>query len=78
MILGHNASSRKRMKNLIDSNKWDRLLHRVKIKPGDFFFILPGTIHAIRKGTLILETQQSSNLTYRLYDYNRLQNGKPM
>lgn len=40
-------------------------------KPGDVFFIPAGTVHAIGAGNLICEIQQSSNCTYRLYDYNR-------
>jgi len=53
-------------------------LSRVKIKPGDFFYVPSGTIHALGEGTLVLETQQSSDTTYRLYDYDRPgQDGKP-
>ena len=40
-------------------------------KPGDVFFIPAGTVHAIGAGNLICEIQQSSNSTYRLYDYDR-------
>ena len=47
------------------------LLQRIKIKPGDFFYIPSGTLHALCKGTLVLETQQSSDTTYRVYDYHR-------
>ena len=47
------------------------------VHKGDFFFIEPGTVHAIKGGTVILETQQSSDITYRVYDYDRLQDGKP-
>lgn len=51
-------------------------LHRVEVHPGDVFFIPPGTVHAIGAGCLVAEVQQSSNVTYRLYDYNRRdQNG---
>lgn len=46
-------------------------LHSVEVHPGDVFFIPPGTVHAIGAGCLIAEVQQSSNVTYRLYDYNR-------
>lgn len=53
------------------------MLNEIPIKSGDFFPIEPGTIHAIKGGTKILETQQNSDLTYRLYDYDRLENGKP-
>lgn len=52
-------------------------VNRVKVKKGDLFFIPSGTIHAICKGILLAEVQQNSNVTYRVYDYGRLQNGKP-
>ena len=44
---------------------------------GDFFYIPAGTLHAIGKGILLFEVQQNSDTTYRVYDYNRLENGKP-
>ena len=53
------------------------LVREIPVKKGDFFFIEAGTVHAIKAGTLILETQQNTDITYRLYDYDRLQNGKP-
>lgn len=46
-------------------------LNFFKVKPGDTFLINPGTIHAIGKGVRLIEIQQNSDLTYRLYDYNR-------
>ncbi len=53
-------------------------LHKVYIKKGDCFFIKAGTVHAIGAGTMIAEVQQSSNVTYRVYDYGRLGvDGKP-
>lgn len=45
---------------------------RVKVHPGDFFFIEAGTLHAICRGVLLAEVQESSNTTYRIFDYNRL------
>ena len=47
-------------------------LNFFKVKPGDTFVINPGTIHAIGAGVRLIEIQQNSNLTYRLYDYNRV------
>ena len=53
-------------------------LNFFKVKPGDTFIINPGTIHAIGAGVRLIEIQQNSNLTYRLYDYNRVdQFGNP-
>lgn len=47
------------------------ILHKVPVKAGDSVFVPAGTVHAINEGVLILEIQQSSNCTYRLYDYGR-------
>ena len=48
------------------------LLNRVEVHPGEDYYIPAGTIHAIGAGIIICEVQQSSNSTYRLYDYNRV------
>ena len=55
----------------IRENTLPEILNAVPVKPGDVFFIPPGTLHAIGAGILIAEIQQSSNLTYRVYDYDR-------
>ncbi len=52
-------------------------VHRVKVKQGELYFIPSGTLHAICKGILLAEVQQNSNVTYRVYDYGRIVNGKP-
>jgi mannose-6-phosphate isomerase len=71
MIFGHNAKTKEELIEQINEGKWNELLRRVKIKPGDFFYVPSGTIHALCEGTLVLETQQSSDTTYRVYDYDR-------
>lgn len=54
-----------------------KYLQQVPIHKDDVFFLTPGTVHAIGAGALIAEIQQNSNLTYRLYDYDRVdKNGK--
>lgn len=55
-----------------EAGKLEKFLNRVPVKRGDVFFIRAGIIHAIGAGCLIAEVQESSNLTYRLYDYNRV------
>ena len=55
----------------IKNNTITDMLNFYKVKKGQSFFIPAGTIHAIGKGCLIYEVQQNSNLTYRVYDYNR-------
>ena len=49
-----------------------------EVKPGDVFFLPSGRIHAIGRGVFLAEIQQTSNITYRIYDYNRVdKDGKP-
>lgn len=76
IVFGHTAKTKEELRQQIEAGNWDELLRRVPIKPGDFFFVPSGTIHALCEGTLVLETQQSSDTTYRVYDYDRIdQNG---
>lgn len=78
IVYGHTAPSREAFRKAVTEKKWNSLLRRVKVKPGDFFYVPSGTIHAICGGCLILETQQSSDTTYRVYDYDRPgKDGKP-
>ncbi|MBP2075956.1 mannose-6-phosphate isomerase, class I [Oceanobacillus polygoni] len=71
LVLGHHATSREELEGMIDRGEWDQLLRRVSVKAGDFVYVPSGTIHAIGKGIVILEIQQSSDITYRVYDYDR-------
>lgn len=50
----------------------EKYLQKIPVQKDDVFFIKPGTIHAIGAGILIAEIQESSDLTYRLYDYDRV------
>ncbi|WP_062354003.1 mannose-6-phosphate isomerase, class I [Bacillus kwashiorkori] len=72
LVFGHTAQTKMELRQQIKEGNWNELLRRVKIKPGDFFFVPSGTIHALCEGTLVLETQQSSDTTYRVYDYDRV------
>ena len=74
IILGHRAESRQDFKERVDAAQWDELLIPVSVKKGDFFYIPSGTVHAIGEGIMVLEIQQSSDITYRLYDYDRKSN----
>ena len=71
IIYGHHAKSKAELRDMIESGDWEHLLTKVKVKAGDFFYVPSGTMHAIGKGILILETQQSSDTTYRVYDFDR-------
>lgn len=77
LVIGHNATTREELKDMIYEGRWDEFIRKVPIKKGDFIQIDPGTVHAITSGCMILETQQNSDITYRVYDYGRLKDGKP-
>jgi mannose-6-phosphate isomerase len=59
-------------RNTLGNGTVEECLHRTPARPGDVFFVPPGTIHAIGPGVLLAEIQQSSNVTYRVYDWNRV------
>ena len=71
MVMGHHAKTKDEFVKAIENDDYDNLLNSFKSKAGDFFYIPSGTIHAICKGSLIYEAQQSSDITYRVYDYHR-------
>ncbi len=77
LVVGHNATSHEELKYMVENGQWSKLIREVPVKKGDFIQIDPGTVHAIKGGITILETQQNSDITYRVYDYDRLSNGKP-
>ncbi|SDH05745.1 type I phosphomannose isomerase catalytic subunit [Psychroflexus sediminis] len=56
---------------LLNQDALESALNTVKVKEGDSFFIKPGLVHAIGAGVLLAEIQQTSDITYRLYDWNR-------
>ena len=77
LVVGHNAKTREELSDMIHEGRWKEFIREIPVKKGDFIQIDPGTVHAIKGGLLILETQQNSDITYRVYDYDRLSNGKP-
>lgn len=72
IIIGHQAQSREEFHQLVSKKEWHKLFQSIKVKKGDFVYVPSGTLHSIGKGIVILETQQSSDITFRLYDYDRI------
>lgn len=69
--------TREQFRAAIENNTLLDHVKRVPVKAGDVAYIPAGTLHAIGRGILLAEVQQSSDITYRVYDYGRKQNGKP-
>lgn len=55
----------------IRENRAEELMNWIKVQPGDLIYVDAGTVHAIGPGSVLVETQQNSDTTYRLYDYGR-------
>lgn len=79
LVLGWNRdTSREEYERRVADGTLAELLRRVPVRPGDAFYLPAGTLHAIGAGIVLFETQQASDLTYRIFDWNRVgADGKP-
>ncbi|MDD3402282.1 MAG: class I mannose-6-phosphate isomerase [Hespellia sp.] len=70
--------SMEEFKERVHNQTLTEVLNKIYVKKGDVLFIEAGTIHAIEKNILVAEIQESSNVTYRIFDYGRIgKDGKP-
>ena len=65
------GTTKPQMERAIRETRMEQLLNWIDACPGDMFYVDAGTVHAIGPGLVIVETQQNSDTTYRLYDYGR-------
>lgn len=68
----YHDQTREQLLGSIEAGTVEKYLQRIPVQKNDVFFIESGTIHAIGAGALVAEIQENSNLTYRLYDYDRV------
>ncbi|MGZ9413831.1 type I phosphomannose isomerase catalytic subunit [Mycoplasma sp. AC157] len=71
-ILGSSTTNKEIFKNVINTKETEKYLNKIILNKGDFVSIESGLIHGIPEETMVFELQQSSDITYRLYDYERL------
>lgn len=78
LIRGHKASSREEFEELAQKQKWNQLLRKTSVKAGDYVYTPAGIVHGVEGRMLLAEVQQSSDVTYRIYDYDNTDlNGNP-
>jgi len=65
------GTSHREVEKAINNTTMEQLLNWIEVVPGDMYYVDAGTVHAIGPGSILLETQQNSDTTYRLYDYGR-------
>ena len=71
VILGHNAQTKTQFNDWIQTGQWNKLLKYVPISKDEFIYVPSLKIHGLLAHTIVFELQQSSDITYRLYDYGR-------
>lgn len=77
IIRGHTAKTKEEFRKRIEKKEYDQLFIRKEVKDNDFVYTPAGTVHGIEGQLLMAEVQQSSDATYRIYDYDRVdENGK--
>ena len=72
LIMGHRRNSADELRDDLAAGSLLSQLIRNPVQPGSFFMVPAGTVHAVGPGMLVYEAQQSSDITYRLYDFDRL------
>jgi mannose-6-phosphate isomerase len=79
LVLGWTQdTTREEYERRVADGSLGEILRRVPVKAGEAFYLPSGTLHAIGKGIVLFETQQASDLTYRIFDWNRVgPDGKP-
>lgn len=71
LIVGTKNCDKEIFEKAIKDNEIEKYLNKINVKKGDCFLIKSGMVHAICEGVIIAEIQQSSDITYRIYDYGR-------
>lgn len=71
IVYGHQAKNEEDLNHYIEEDKWEQLVKKVNVKNDDFVYIPSGTLHALKKGSIVYEVQQSTDVTFRFYDYHR-------
>lgn len=71
---GSKMTDKSAIKEKIQEGKYEEVVDKLPVKQLDYVFIPAGTLHALTKGSLVYEIQQSTDITYRFYDYDRVDN----
>ncbi|MDD3212499.1 MAG: class I mannose-6-phosphate isomerase [Eubacteriales bacterium] len=71
IVYGQNAGSEAELRELIARDEWDRLIRHLPVAKGDFVYLPAGIVHALKKGSIVYEIQQATDVTYRFFDYHR-------
>jgi mannose-6-phosphate isomerase len=71
IVYGLKVDSTDEAKSKVSAQDFTNLFNKIKVQPGEFYFIPAGTVHSIGEGIIAYETMQASDVSYRIYDYER-------
>lgn len=71
IVYGLNAKSEAELRAMIREDRWDEIPKSLPVRRGDFVYLPAGMVHALKKGSIVYEIQQATDITYRFYDYRR-------
>ncbi len=71
IVYGHEAKNEEDLRKYIQADHWDELIRHLDVHKGDFVYLPAGLLHALKKGSIVYEIQQATDITYRFYDYHR-------
>lgn len=71
IVYGHHAKDEDDLHRYIEEDRWDDLLKHLDVHTDDFVYLPAGLLHALKKGSIVYEIQQATDITYRFYDYHR-------
>lgn len=72
ILYGHNAKDKDELKEMTDQKKWNELLRYINAEKEGFLMVKEGDVHALGKDVLCFEISRAADLTYRVYDYDRV------
>ncbi|MBD7911333.1 type I phosphomannose isomerase catalytic subunit [Clostridium cibarium] len=71
LVMGTKECNKENFREALEKGELDKYLNVIPVKKGEFYYVKSGLVHAICEGVTVAEIQQSSDTTYRVYDYNR-------
>ena len=71
IVYGQKTKNKEELQEMINQDKWDDIYKKYPVADGDFVYLPAGCLHAMGKGNVVYEIQQSTDITYRFYDYHR-------
>lgn len=71
IVYGQSTKNEQQLRSLIAQDRWNEIMQHLPVSQGDFVYLPAGMVHAMKKGSIVYEIQQATDVTYRFFDYHR-------